>query len=86
MNKKNILKKVDKLGVDYKLVSIGDYTELVLYPDNYKEDEIYFTYCEFIGNRLSRLILEDSKDNYYDNYNKDIEFLMFVKNFKELKC
>ncbi len=82
MSKKTILKKVDKLGVDYKLIPIGDYTELVLYPDNYEEDEIYFTYCEFIGSRLIRLISEDSKGNFYDNYNKDIEFLTFVKNFR----
>lgn len=81
MSKKSILKKIDKLGVDYKLIPIGDYTELVLYPDNYEEDAVYFTYCEFKGNSVTRYLTEDSRGQYHDELTED-EFLHFVKNFK----
>lgn len=80
-NKKEILDKLKTSNINYKLVPSTDYDDLVLYPDNYNIDNIWFCLYRFYDIGKTQIIAEDSDGNYYGKFVED-EFLLYVKNFK----
>jgi hypothetical protein len=78
---KRVLKKLEELNVDYKLVPSEDYTDLVLYPDNYSVDNVWFSLYRFYDTDSSEVLAEDKDGNFYGKFTED-EFLNFVKTYK----
>ena len=78
---KSVLNKLKELNLDYKLVPSEDFDDLVLYPDNYEEDDVYFLYCRFFSDSDFEYLCDNSNGNTYLDYTED-EFLTFVKNFR----
>ena len=79
MKVKKLLKLLKDLNVDYKLVG----NDLVLYPDNYSEDGVYFNFVRFNTNgRVVENLMEYSEGNSYTADKPVEEFLTFVKNFR----
>lgn len=79
--KRLLLKKLESKKVQYKMVSSSDCADLVLYPDNYSEDGVWFCLCRFYDEGDTEFLAEDKDGNSYDQYTED-EFLDFVKDFK----
>lgn len=82
--KNSLLDKLNNQSVDYKLVPSEDMDELVLYPDNYSTDNVWFSFCKFYDLGNVEFTVEDSNGNDYGQYTED-EFLTFVKNFRVFK-
>ena len=57
--KNKVLKKLEELNVNYKLVPSEDYTDLVLYPDNYSVDNVWFSLYRFYDVRDTEVLAED---------------------------
>lgn len=76
-----LLNKLDSKEIEYKLVPSSDYDDLVLYPDNYSQDTVWFNFCRFYDCGEIDFLAEDKDGNYYGNFTED-EFLEFVKNFR----
>lgn len=83
--KSQVLKKLKEQDVNYKLVPSDDYDDLVLYPDNYSEDYVWFSLYRFYDVGGVEVLAEDKDGNYYGQYAED-EFLTFVKNYRAQKC
>ena len=79
--KNKVLKKLEELNVNYKLVPSEDYTDLVLYPDNYSVDNVWFSLYRFYDVGHTEVLAEDKDGNFYGDFDED-EFLYFVKNFR----
>ena len=79
--KNKVLKKLEELNVNYKLVPSEDYTDLVLYPDNYSVDNVWFSLYRFYDVGHDEVLAEDKDGNFYGDFDED-EFLNFVKNFR----
>ena len=79
--KRNVLNKLEKMKVQYKLVPSEDCVDLVLYPDNYSEDGYWFCLYRFYDVGEVDAVAEDLNGTYYGQYSED-EFLTFVKNFR----
>lgn len=79
--KKNTLRKLNELNVNYKLIPGGDWDDLILYPDNYSEDGIWFCLYRFYDIGKTEVQAEDCNGSYYGKYTEE-EFMKFVKDFK----
>ena len=79
--KNKVLKKLEELNLTYKLVPSEDYTDLVLYPDNYSVDMVWFSLYRFYDVGYAEALAEDKDGNFYGEYDED-EFLNFVKNYR----
>ena len=79
--KNKVLKKLEELNVNYKLVPSEDYTDLVLYPDNYSVDNVWFSLYRFYDVGDTEALAEDKDGNFYGDFDED-EVLYFVKNFR----
>ena len=79
--KNEVLQKVKDQNVNYKLVHSEYFDDLVLYPDNYSENYVWFSLYRFFDVGRIDVLAEDSNGNYYGQYTED-EFLTFVKNFR----
>ena len=80
-----LLKKLESKKVEYKLVPSFDSVDLVLYPDNYSQDTVWFNFYRFYDCGEIDFLAEDKDGNYYGQYTEG-EFLDFVKNFRAQKC
>lgn len=76
-----LLKKLESKKVKYKLVPSSDFDDLVLYPDNYSEDGVWFLLYRFYDCGETDFLAEDKDENCYANFTED-EFLAFVKNYR----
>lgn len=76
-----VLKECKNNKVEYKVVPTEYTSTLVLYPDNYENDGVYFKAYTFYDNTDEcEAVFEDSNGTEYNFGLKD--FLNFVKNFK----
>ena len=79
--KDSITLKLIEQDLEYKFIPSQDWDDLIIYPENYDEDNIWFCLYRWYDAELCRVIAEDSNGNFYGQYTED-EFLTFVKNFR----
>jgi hypothetical protein len=79
--KKEIIQKLKTLKVKHKLVPSDDWDDLILYPDNYDNDNVWFCLYRFYDIGKSEVLAEDCNGNFYGQYTED-EFLDFVKSYE----